>query len=169
MRRSRAHDGRAWQAHGARPEVRGKAMTAIGGLLVGLALAQAGAPAAPPSAASGAWILTCNMAGPQEPPDSPNARRVFRIGRGLFQQWRPAFGDFSPNLCQSFRCVSSPDRLEGTITSTSLTLTITVDMAARAATWRTVGASGLRVPSGPCTMEPDHGQTPKSPSARPTG
>jgi hypothetical protein len=119
------------------------------GMATALLLMAAGAP----SAAANAWILTCNMAAPGEDPSGPNARRVFRLGRRLLQEWKPDQKQFGPNLCQSFSCIGASDRLQGVISSATLSLTISLDLATGRATWRTLGASGLRTTSGPCTVK----------------
>jgi hypothetical protein len=112
-----------------------------------------GVAAAAPS--QGPWILTCNMAGPNEAASSPNAQRVFRIGPQLFQQWLPQKNAFGRNLCISHRCERAADHLGGTISSPSLVLTVTLDLTRGTASWRTQGASNLRTNSGPCTVGPD--------------
>jgi hypothetical protein len=132
---------------------------------LGAALAIA---AAPGPYGEGPWILTCNMAGPNESQTGPNAQRTFRIGRRLFQEWRPETKQFGRNLCQSLSCVGAPDKLQGVISSPTLSLTITLDLANGQASWRTLGASGLRVTSGPCTVRPDEA-APKSAPAAPHG
>lgn len=62
---------------------------------------------------------------------------------------------FGPNLCEVFACRTDPQRLEGTITSASMALTIAANPAARTASWSTQGATNLDRTSGPCTMEPE--------------
>lgn len=124
-------------------------------LVAGVAAALLQAGGAPPQ---GAWILTC---------DAPSAgaaqqQRVFRLAPRLLQEWVPATKSFGPNLCDVFVCRADSGRLEGTVISSSLTLTITADPTARRATWRTQGASNLARTDGACDMEPD------KPAARPT-
>ena len=125
-------------------------------------VAPAPAPAAAP-AAEAAWILTCNMAGPGESASSPNAKRVFRIGRRLFQEWKPAENQFGRNLCQAFSCIGTPDQLQGVISSSTLSLTVTLDLANHRASWRALGATGLRTTSGFCAVKPD--KSPQDPGA----
>ena len=133
----------------------------ISALALALTLMAAGAPAA-----HGPFILTCNMTAPDEDQAGPNARRMFRMGPGLFQQWKPADQKFGPNMCNALRCRSDKDRLEGEISSSSLILTISLDLANGRAAWRTTGASGLRATSGACSVkrdEPPAGAPPPAP------
>src|ERR1700757_4565348 len=83
-----ARDRRAARrASGARP------MTDAAAIAAALALVAAGAQHAP-----GPWILTCNMAGPGEGQNGPQAHRMFRIGPHLFQAWNPEKKAFGRNL-----------------------------------------------------------------------
>lgn len=108
--------------------------------------AAAGTPGAGP------WIVTCNMAGPGESPASANAQRVFRIGPHLFQEWKPEKNAFGRNLCVAFSCIGAQDRLEGVISSPTLSLTVTLEPATGRASWRALGATGLKTTSGPCAV-----------------
>ena len=107
--------------------------------------------------AAGPWILACDVATP-----AAAAHRTFRLGPQLFQEWKPDERRFGANLCLSFKCSADRDRLEGTLSSNSLILTIQVDPARKAASWRTVGASGLSRTTGPCSIAPDTGQMEKA-------
>jgi hypothetical protein len=104
--------------------------------------------------ASGFWILVCEMptAGAGEPADG---RRTFRLGPQSFQERKPGHVSFGSNLCRSFSCVSEGERMQGTISSASLVLTISLDPRTRRATWKTAGASGLGRTSGNCSVEPE--------------
>src|SRR5688572_2529090 len=92
------------------------------------------------------WRLECDSGQP--------AKRVFNIGRGLFQEWVSERGEFGSNLCQSFRCTGDTGRLTGSIESASLIFSVELDPGTRRAVWRTVGASGLKQTSGSCTAQP---------------
>jgi hypothetical protein len=107
---------------------------------------------------AGPWILACDVA-TSGATDAPH--RTFRLGPQLFQEWKPDERRFGPNLCLSFKCSADRDRLEGTLSSNSLILTIQMDPARKAASWRTVGASGLSRTTGPCSIAPDTGQMEK--------
>jgi len=104
--------------------------------------------------ASGFWILACEMPKPGggEPADG---LRTFRLGPRSFQERKPGQESFGSNLCGSFACVAEGGRMQGTISSASLILTISLDPRTRSATWRTVGASGLAETSGHCSVQPD--------------
>jgi hypothetical protein len=123
-------------------------MIVAGGLAMALALSAAGAPS------QGPWILTCNMP-PADQTSGASAQRIFRIGPRLFQQWRPADNAFGPNLCQSFSCIGAKDRLQGVISSPSVSLTVSLDLATGQGAWRTIGASGLKTTNGPCSVRAD--------------
>lgn len=125
-------------------------MTDAAAIAAALALVAAGAQHPP-----GPWILTCNMAGPGEDQNGPKAHRMFRIGPHLFEAWNPEKKAFGRNLCVSFSCVGSKDRLEGVISSPTLSLTVTLDPATGQASWRALGASNLKTTNGPCTARPD--------------
>jgi hypothetical protein len=81
--------------------------------------------------------------------------RVFRLGPQVFQELKPGTRSFGPNLCQSFQCLADPTRLQGTIKSATLALTIQVEPGRQKGTWQTQGASGLSRTSGPCMIQPD--------------
>ena len=107
--------------------------------------APAGAATSPSS-----WILSCDLgakgdAGP----------RVFRLGPQIFQERKSGAKGFGPNLCESFQCLADANRLQGTIKSRTLTVTIQVEPGRQTATWQTQGASGLSRTSGACTIQPD--------------
>lgn len=110
---------------------------------------------APPTAlaAQPAWIATCDMGAPG--PGQPTATRVFRVGAGLLQEWRPERKAFGANLCLSFSCKGDRGTLQGRIESASLIFTLSFDPRARTATWQTVGASGLARTSGTCVVKPE--------------
>ena len=99
----------------------------------------AGSPAPP------TWRLTCQMGAP----------RIFRIGPQLFEAWDAQTQRFGYNLCQSHACVGRKDLMEGEISSPSLTLTVSLDPRTGRASWRTLGASGLKTTSGPCEAKPE--------------
>lgn len=113
-------------------------------------VAGAARAAAPPA---GPWILTCDM--PSSAAPATTAHRVFRIGPRLLQEWRPDDKRFGNNLCASFACAADRDRLEATISSPSLILTVQVDRRTGGATWRTQGASNLARSNGSCTIQPE--------------
>jgi hypothetical protein len=127
--------------------------------MIGQGMAAAGAALALLAAASGSaqgpWILTCSVAGPAGAPAAAATSRVFRIGTGLLQEWRPAEHEFGTNLCLAHPCVAEKGRLEGVISSASLILTIGLNPENGTATWRTVGASNLAATSGTCAMKLD--------------
>jgi hypothetical protein len=104
--------------------------------------------------ASGFWILTCEMPTPGAGAPT-DARRTFRLGPQTFQERKPGQAAFGSNLCRSYACASSRERMQGTLSSASLVLTISVDPRTRAGTWRTTGASGLSRTSGDCSVEPE--------------
>jgi hypothetical protein len=119
---------------------------AVAGLLL-----QAGAGAVKDGQPAGAWILTCDMPRREAPAD----KRVFRLGPKLFQERNASTGSYGYNLCDAFPCVARADRMEGTIRSTTLSLTISLDPTARQASWRAEGASGLSRSSGACLVSAD--------------
>jgi hypothetical protein len=129
-------------------------------MITALALALTLTAAGP---AQGPWVLTCNMTAPQEDQSGPNAHRMFRIGPQLFQAWNPTTNQFGPNLCSSYTCRGDQARLEGEISSTTLVLTIGLDLATHQATWRATGASNLRATNGPCTVKADQPPRPATP------
>ncbi|WP_436013781.1 hypothetical protein [Phenylobacterium sp. LjRoot219] len=130
-------------------------------LVVGVAAALLQAGGGP---LQGAWRVTCDVAASpvQQEPRQP---RVFRLAPRTLQEWSPVSKDFGPNLCGVFVCTTDGGRLEGTITTASMILTIAADPAARQATWRIKGASASGRSSGACTMEPERSQ----PNAAPPG
>jgi hypothetical protein len=99
---------------------------------------------------------------------APSAPRVFRIGPRQLQEWNPAYARFGPNLCAAHTCVRTPGRLEGTVSSSTLSLTISLDLAAGRGAWRTVGASDLPTSSGACSVKPAQPQPrPETPARGP--
>jgi hypothetical protein len=130
-------------------------------MLLGLLLSAFAAIGSPQAAgagdgirASGFWILACEMpaAGAGDPADG---LRTFRLGPGSFQERKAGRDSFGSNLCNSFACVAEGRRMQGSISSASLILTIELDPQTRSATWRTVGASGLTKTTGPCSVQPE--------------
>lgn len=114
--------------------------------------------AAAPPAGSGRWILRCEVGASDAASTRMPAVRTFRVGPKLLQEWKASDQKFGPNLCEVFTCKADPKKLEGTINSSSLILTIKLDRVTRQASWRTVGASGMARTSGPCAARPDSGQ-----------
>lgn len=112
---------------------------------VSIALLAQAAAGAPPSPSS--WILTCDM--------GATGQRVFRLGPQVFQERKPGTRSFGPNLCQSYQCLADANRLQGSIRSTTLTVTVQVEPGRQRSTWQTQGASGLSQTSGICTIQPD--------------
>jgi hypothetical protein len=132
----------------------------------GMAAVLALAPAAAPP--TGPWILTCDMAAPSDGQAASPSQRVFRIAPRVFQEWSPDSKRFGPNLCAAYSCARAPGRLEGTISSSTLNLTISLDLATRRGAWRTEGASGLSRTSGACAAKPEQPRPQTGPSpARP--
>jgi len=113
------------------------------------------APGLAEDPAGDAWILQCRI------DSTTQAVRTFRAAPRLLQEWRPDDKRFGPNLCEIFSCTADRDRLEGVMTSASLILTLRVERSSGQASWKTVGASGLKETSGPCAAEREKsGQTP---------
>lgn len=116
-------------------------------LLFGLAvMAQA---AAPPPVTLSCSIPARAVAGA---PPVPPVERIFRVGQGSFQEWDVATGKFGGNLCGAFACRKTPDRLEGTIGSASVTYTIGMIPGAKTGYWRAVGATGFAAKEGACRI-----------------
>jgi len=111
-----------------------------------VALLMLAQPAAP---APESWILRCDTATAED----PGGQRIFRLGRQVFQEWKPDKRAFGPNLCRSFPCVADRERLQGTVSSATLTMTITAEPNLGRATWQTQGASGLARTSGRCFVQ----------------
>lgn len=128
---------------------------AFAGLVVGLTAGVAAVAA--PVAGNGPWILTCDMPSAT----SASATRVFRIAPKVFQEWRPADKTFGNNLCASFPCAADRNRLEGTISSSSVVFTVKVDRQTGGATWRSQGASNLAKSTGACTVRPEGSSPPR--------
>ena len=101
---------------------------------------------------AGYAILTCDMASAA---DSASTQRVFRIGPGSLQEWKPEGRGFGSNLCGPFTCAVEEGRETAEIHSASLTVTLTLMRGDRQATWRALGASGLSKPQGTCAVGPD--------------
>jgi hypothetical protein len=126
----------------------------IGGLATALALAAASGAAQ--AQAQGPWIVTCDVPAPYAATtDAAAGPQIFRVGPGLFQAWSPTAKAFGNNLCDAYPCVRNPDRLEGAISSKTMSLTIAVDPQTGQASWRAAGASGLSRSNGVCTIKPD--------------
>lgn len=106
----------------------------------------------PARAAAGYAVLTCDMTSASDP---AAAQRIFRIAPHSLQEWKASQREFGSNLCLAHTCSVDKRRLTGTISSSSLTITVTLERAAQHATWRAVGASGLSKSSGTCTVGPD--------------
>jgi hypothetical protein len=125
--------------------------------LIALAIIALLAPG-PAPAATGAWILHCQIG---EAPDGQGSQggqgevRTFRVAPKVLQEWRPADRRFGPNLCETFACKVDRARLEGVISSASLILTLRVDRDTGQGSWSTVGASGLKQTRGACRVEPE--------------
>jgi hypothetical protein len=107
----------------------------------------------PPAAPATALVLTCDMGPPPGQPAAASQVRVFRIAPGSFQEWRTAERRFGNNLCLSFPCAREQGHLRGVIRSTSLEVTVEVDPAAGAGSWKALGASGLSRSAGPCRVQ----------------
>lgn len=122
-------------------------------LLAGLFLAAAIADSPTPPAGD-AWILRCKV------DSATQATRTFRVAPKVLQEWRPADKRFGPNLCETFACKVDRGKLEGSITSASLILTLRLDRQSGQGSWSTVGASGLKQTSGPCAVERDKPKKP---------
>lgn len=127
------------------------------GALAVAAILQAAAVATAPQ---GTWILKCEVGAPDVASTRMPAVRTFRIGPKLLQEWKPSEQKFGQNLCQIFTCKADPGRLEGTISSASVMLTIKLDAKTRKASWRTVGASGMTRTTGPCAVQAQSSQRP---------
>ena len=127
----------------------------IGKLATALALAAATGAAQAQALPPAPWIVTCDVSAPNGATDAAAGQRIFRVGPDLFQAWNPTEKAFGANLCHAFPCVRQADRLEGTISSATLNLTIAVDPQTGQATWRAAGASGLSRSNGPCTIKPE--------------
>ena len=129
-------------------------------LRVGLALAALFLGAAAPAPGKPAsWILRCDIPQPAKAGPAASGPRTLRIAPKVLQEWNPTDKKFGPNLCDSFQCRWAARRLEGTLTSASLMVTVQVDASRKRASWRTQGASGLKKTSGSCSVEPETGST----------
>jgi hypothetical protein len=122
-------------------------------LIAGLFLAAAVA-GAPKVSTGQAWILRCQV------DSATQATRTFRVAPKVLQEWRPGDKRFGPNLCETFSCKVDRDKLEGSISSASLILTLRVDQQSGQGSWSTLGASGLKQTSGPCAVERDKPKKP---------
>lgn len=111
-------------------------------------LLQSSPPSTPPRQA---WILECGMPNREGQPGP----RTFRLGRQLFEEWRPDEKRFGGNLCLVFQCRAEAGQYEGVISSASLILKVRAAPETGLATWSTVGASGYAKTSGVCRMRPD--------------
>ena len=115
------------------------------------ALAAAGSPRSEGAGVTGFWILKCDM----PTPVAADASRTFRLGPRSFQERKPGDKSFGSNLCNSFSCAADQHRIQGTISSASLILTITLDPQTGSAAWEAAGASGLSRKHGPCSVQPE--------------
>lgn len=107
------------------------------------------------------WVLRCEVGAQDLAAMGAPSVRTFRIGPQLLQEWKPTEKGFGPNLCRIFACKADPQALEGVIATASVVLTLRLDRAARQASWRVIGASGLKRTSGPCAAEPASGPVQK--------
>ena len=120
--------------------------------ILSLALATTSAAA---ETAPAALVLTCDMGPPAGQPAAASQIRIFRIAPRSFQEWRPAERRFGNNLCLSFPCAREQGRLRGVIRSASLEVTVEVDPATSAGSWKALGASGHSRSEGPCQAQPE--------------
>lgn len=107
------------------------------------------------ASAQGRWIATCDLQAAPGDTKSEPVRRIFRLGPNLIQEWSAYEKVWGTNHCLAFACVVQKDRLEGTISSRTVDLTITVDPVAGTAAWRAAGASGFNRSSGTCAVKPE--------------
>jgi hypothetical protein len=123
-------------------------MTPTAALALSLLL-QASAPQPP-----GAFVLKCDMTGTRAGWGNAEVWRTFRLAPNSFQEWKADEGKFGPNLCSSYACSADKDRLQGTIGSATLIVTVELSADRRNATWSATGASGLARSSGVCLIQP---------------
>jgi hypothetical protein len=128
----------------------------ISALALAVTLVAAGAPTA-----QGPWIVTCDLTRAPGAEQGVNGQRIFRLGPHLFERWDPVGKQFGPNLCESLTCRSVPGKLETDISSATLIVTISLDLATHSASWRTQGASNLNATSGSCSVKADDTPPPK--------
>ena len=126
------------------------------GLALAALLLEAASGAAP---APKSWILRCDIPQPRTAAPGAPTMRTLRIAPKVLQEWRPAEQKFGPNLCRSYACRTTGNGLEGQVSSASLVFSVQVDPSRTRATWRTMGASGLKKTSGVCSIEPETSAT----------
>lgn len=111
----------------------------LSGLVV---MAQAAGPPSP-------VFLACSM-----PANGVTAERIFRVAPGSFQEWDAAKQDFGKNFCEAFACSKTPERMEGSISSASVSYTVGIVNDTGEGYWRAAGASGLSANKGACRVVP---------------
>jgi hypothetical protein len=104
-----------------------------------------------------AVVLACNI--PANPAKAaaaaaPPAERVFRIAPGSLQEWGAAQQRFGQNLCLAYACARSPTRVEGSISTATVSYTVGIDYSTHSGYWRAAGASGLKTTEGSCRIVP---------------
>jgi hypothetical protein len=82
----------------------------------------------------------------------PPAERVFRVAPGSFQEWDARKQAFGENFCAAFACAKTPGRMEGNISSASVSYTVGVVSGTSEGYWRATGASGLAAKQGACRI-----------------
>ncbi|MES3026691.1 MAG: hypothetical protein V4820_02415 [Pseudomonadota bacterium] len=114
--------------------------------------------------ASAAWsqsprFLSCDIPSPigieGSASDARIGPRIFRITPGSFSEWNSRDHEFGPSLCEAFTCIADAKRVEGTISSASMTYKIGVDRATGGGYWRAKGASNLPRIEGSCSLVAD--------------
>ncbi len=113
--------------------------------------------------ASSAWsqsprFLSCDIPSPIGTEESASAHigpRIFRIAPGSFSEWNSRYHEFGPSLCGAFTCIADAKRVEGTISSASMTYNIGVDRTTGGGYWRAKGASNLPRTEGSCSLVAD--------------
>ncbi|MGH6965148.1 MAG: hypothetical protein ACREE0_11740 [Phenylobacterium sp.] len=125
-------------------------MTPTAALALGLLL-QASAASTP---SADAFVLKCDMTGTRAGWGNAEVWRTFRLAPNSFQEWKADEGKFGPNLCSSYACSADKNRLQGTIGSATLIVTVELSSDRRKATWSATGASGLSRSNGVCLIQP---------------
>ena len=99
-------------------------------------------------------ILACNLPTPAVAgaPPAPSAERIFRVAPGSFQEWDAGKQAFGANFCAAFACAKTPGRMEGNISSASVSYTVGVVSGTGGGYWRAAGASGLSANQGVCRV-----------------
>ena len=100
-----------------------------------------------------AFILRCQMGDSRPGWAGAEVWRTFRLGPNSFQEWKADEHKFGPNLCGAFACSADKNRLQGTIGSSTLVVTIELTPERRQGSWSASGASGLNRTSGPCLVQ----------------